>query len=211
MLRIGGPFLLVCAVVFSTPAIVRGADDQLTVDERKQLERGELVVRPTTERRGRLDLIGGTSWQLIDAKPDVVWEALLDTQYYHRMLPQVREAKLVADHRDVRTVYLTHGFGLLRASYHLKVKLKETDREIWFAMDDTKPHQLEAAWGFYSVRPYRGGRTLLTYGVMADLGEGVLRSVVKGTVHEWILRVPWMVKRFVEGSGRWIYKSRPEG
>jgi hypothetical protein len=30
--------------------------------------------------------------------------------------------------------------------------------------------------------------------------------VLRPAVQEWALRVPWMVKRFVEGSGRYIYK-----
>jgi hypothetical protein len=28
---------------------------------------------------------------------------------------------------------------------------------------------------------------------------------MRDSVHEWMLRTPWMIKRFVEGSGRKIY------
>ena len=42
---------------------------------------------------------------------------------------------------------------------------------------------------------------------MADLDVGALGSLMRGDVHEWLLKVPWTVKRFVEGSGRWIYKQ----
>ena len=73
-------------------------------------------------------------------------------------------------------------------------------------MDENRPHEIDAAWGFYTVRPYKGGRTLLAYGVMADLGDGLLRRLMRDSVHEWMLKVPWMVKQFVENSGRWIYK-----
>ena len=49
------------------------------------------------------------------------------------------------------------------------------------------------------------GKTLLAYGVMADIGGGFLMGSMRDSVHEWMLRTPWMIKRFVEGSGRKIY------
>lgn len=180
--------------------------DELTREELVLLRRGELVTRPVTEQRGRLELMGGTSWQVIDARPDVVWRALLDTKHYRRMLPRVLEARVVETAGDIRTIYMRQGVGFLQTTYHLKVRVHEAQRDIWFAVDDTKPHKLRAAWGFYAVRPYAAGRTLLTYGVMADLGDGFVRAVVRDTVHTWMMRVPWMIKRFVEGSGRWLYR-----
>jgi hypothetical protein len=71
-----------------------------------------------------------------------------------------------------------------------------------------RPHDLRAAWGFYNVRPYADGKkTLLAYGVMADIGMGPVGALIGDDVHEWLLKVPWTVKRFVEGSGRHIYKE----
>ena len=77
-------------------------------------------------------------------------------------------------------------------------------------MDQDRPHDLRAAWGFYTVRPYGNG-TLLVYGIMADLGGGFISALVQDAVHEWMLKTPWMIKRFVEGSGRWIYKWKSAG
>ena len=179
----------------------------LTHDESRRLEAGQLVVRPAERDKGSLHLLGGTSYQVIDADPVVVWKALLDTSRYHRMMPRVIEARLVSDAERERTVFMRQGAeGFIERRYYLKVKVDRERRDMTFMVDDRRPHDLDAAWGFYSVRPHSGGRTLLTYGVMADLGEGLLRTVVTGTVHDWMMRVPWMVKRFVEGSGKWIYK-----
>jgi hypothetical protein len=41
---------------------------------------------------------------------------------------------------------------------------------------------------------------------MADFRGGVLGAVVRDNVHEWMLRTPWLVKRFLEGSGRSLYR-----
>jgi carbon monoxide dehydrogenase subunit G len=163
------------------------------------------VQRRQHRREGSLHLLGGASWQVIDATPEVVWRALLDTQHYHRMMPQVLEARLIGAQHNERTVYMRQGTDLLEAAYYLKVKVHEQQRDITFRIDDQRPHDLKAAWGCYTVRPY-GHRTLLAYGVMADIGGGLIASLMRDSVHEWMLKTPWMIKRFVEGSGRHIYR-----
>jgi hypothetical protein len=60
------------------------------------------------------------------------------------------------------------------------------------------------------VRAYAGGKTLLAYGVMADIGNGLGSMLLRGSVHEWMMKVPWMVKRFIEGSGRYLYGRQPK-
>jgi Polyketide cyclase / dehydrase and lipid transport len=179
-----------------------------TAEEWKRLDAGQLVLRPVSRTQGRQRLMGGSSWQVIDAPPEVVWRALLDTPRYNRMMPQVLEARVVRAADNQRTVFLRQGTeGLVEAKYYLRVNVHEEKRDITFAVDDEMPHDLlRAAWGFYTVRPYRDGKTLLAYGVMADIGGGVVASLMRHNVHDWMLRTPWMVKRFLEGSGRKLYR-----
>ena len=180
-----------------------------TRDEWRRLAAGQLVLRPAVQKKGGLRLMGGSSWQVIDAPPQMVWRALLDTAHYGKMMPQVLEARLVRARENVRTVFVRQGAsGLLEASYYLKVQVHEPARDITFAVDDRMPHDmLKAAWGFYAVRPYGGGdKTLLAYGVMADIGGGPLMGLMRDSVHEWMLRTPFLIKKFVEGRGRTIYR-----
>jgi hypothetical protein len=199
---------LLCALA-GVPKVRAGVDgNSFTKDEWRKLDAGQLVLRPATRLKGGLRLIGGSSWQVIKASPSVVWRALLDTERYGRMMPQVLEAHLVRTRDNERTVFLRQGArGLVEASYYLKVHVHEPQRDITFAVDDHMPHDmLRAAWGFYTVRPYRDGMTLLAYGVMADIDGGPLFGLVRDNVHDWMLRTPWLVKKFVEGSGRQIYR-----
>jgi hypothetical protein len=189
--------------------VFAGVDSSnFTAEEWKRLDAGQLVLRPTTRTQGQLRLMGGSSWQVIDAPPEVVWRALLDTPRYHRMMPQVLEARLVRARDNQRTVFLRQGAeGLLEAKYYLRVSVHEERRDITFTVDDKMPHDgLRAAWGFYTVRSYREDKTLLAYGVMADIGGGMVAGLMRRNVHDWMLRTPWMVKRFVEGSGKRLYR-----
>jgi hypothetical protein len=194
------------ALAFSSGALA-GADDALGPLELARLGRGELVQRTATEQRGALRLMGGSSWQVIDAAPDVVWTALLDTAHYHRFLPQLADARIVQDGGHTRTVFMQHA-GVLGPSYYLELNVDAARRKISFRLDDRRPHDIRAAWGFYAVRPYAGDRTLLAYGVKADIGDGVVSAVLRSSAHEWMMKVPWMVKRFVEGSGRYLYAKQ---
>jgi len=178
----------------------------LSVGERARLSAGELVVRSKIERRGSLRLVGGTSWQVIDAEPSVVWRAVLDTQHYPRMLPRLERAKVVSKGARQRTVFLEHAAGPISASYFLKVRTYPERWDVTFVLDDTRPHSVRAAWGFYSIRAYGDGKTLLAYGAMVDVGDGVLAAIARNKVQQWTLRVPALIKRFVENSGRWIYR-----
>jgi hypothetical protein len=183
--------------------------DDFSSDELQRLDDGELVERKVEEDRGDLRLMGGTSWQVIDAAPAVVWAALQDTAHYSRMLPQLREARVVRDAGDSRTLYLRHGSSIAQTSYYLDVRVDRGRRSMTFRVDETRAHGIRAAWGFYAVRSYTNGRSLLVYGVMADIGDGLVTALLRSTVHEWMMKVPWMVKRFVEGSGRGLYDDAP--
>jgi hypothetical protein len=194
------------ALAFSSGALA-GADDALGPLELARLERGELVQRAATEQRGGLRLMGGSSWQVIDAAPDVVWTALLDTPHYPRFLPQLADARIVQDGGQTRTVFMQHA-GVLGPSYYLALRIDAARRYISFRLDDRRPNEIRAAWGFYAVRPYSADRSLLAYGVKADIGDGVVSAVLRSSTHEWMMKVPWMVKRFVEGSGRYIYAKQ---
>lgn len=205
-------FLLVlCAASLLGSAVAyagNGGSRELSQEERASLDKGALVQRPRVERRGSLELMGGTSYQVIDAPLKVVWNALLDTDHYHRMMPRVLEAKVVKDDSTERTVFMRQGAGPFQRTYYLNVRVYPERGDITFSVDEKRPHNVRAAWGFYTVRPYAdGAKTLLAYGVMADLDVGGIGAFLRDDMHDWLLKVPWTVKRFVEGSGRWIYKK----
>lgn len=175
-------------------------------DEKARLTAGKLVVRPTKELRSGLRLIGGASWQIIKAPPDAVFRALLDTKYYNRSLPTVSAATLVSEQPTLRRVKLEHKKGPVGIAYRLALSIDSQRRDITFKLNDRLDSGLRAAWGFMSAHPYGQNQTLLSYGVMADPGDGLLVGLVRGVIHDWILRVPAHVKRHVESTlGRRLY------
>jgi len=41
--------------------------------------------------------------------------------------------------------------------------------------------------------------------MMADVGTGIVSGALRPTLHEWMLKVPWTMKQYLEGSGRTRY------
>jgi hypothetical protein len=176
------------------------SQEDFTPDERQRLLQGEPVTRHATARPGRPNLMGGTSWQIIDRPPDAVWTLLLDSSQYHRTLPQVVRAEIVRDSGAERTLLLEHGNALLQLRYHLAVQIDPRARQINFRVDESRPHDIRSGAGFYLLRPYPNQRTLLVYGVLADLGDRFFVQLLRANVEEWMLKVPWLVKRVAESS-----------
>jgi len=168
--------------------------------EKRDLEAGELVVRPTNERRGSLKLIGGTSWQLIEAPTSAVWRTVLDTGHYRRFLPQVKDVRLVRKREEKRTLFIRHGNDLLSICYYLDMNVHPDRREVSFRVSPRPECAVKAGWGFYLIRPHGNDETVLVYGIMADIGDGIVPSLMRDHIHEWMLKVPWMVKRLLESK-----------
>lgn len=195
-----------CAFLLGVAALI-GADvvhaqdlsRPLSAQERTQLGAGELVARETVERRGRLQLIGGTSYQVIDRPVEEVWQTLTGPSAdYRHMLPQVRRARELQRNGNERLIQFTHRVGPVRIGYALRFDFQPERKVIVFRLDEDQPHDIRAAWGFVRVRRWGQNKTLISFGAMVDIGTGVLSSAVLPTVHEWVLKIPWTIRRHVE-------------
>jgi hypothetical protein len=198
--------LLVMAgqAAWASVAAAQGSS-RFSENERRLLRRGELVVRREAEQRGDLRLIGGTAFQVVDAPPDAVWRAVMDIPAWRRFVPQVTVARVVAEGRSQRTIYLRHAQGPVEADYHLNLRYSSETHMAQFRLDKTRPHDIREGWGFFIVSPFGDGQSILTFGVMVDVGSGVMTGLMRPALHQWMLRVPEQLKNFIEGSGRRRY------
>jgi hypothetical protein len=83
---------------------------------------------------------------------------------------------------------VTHATPLLQAAYTMR--LHRRGREVRFWIDTTRPHDIEDAWGFLRVEPTADGRSLVTYGVLVDMGGGLLRDLFEERVRRAALSLP---------------------
>ncbi|MEM9191759.1 MAG: SRPBCC family protein [Myxococcota bacterium] len=197
--------LLTLAMVLGSGLPLASAQG-FSAEERRALTQGELVVREEMRQRGELRLIGGTSYQVIDAPPEMVWRAVSDIPRYTRFIPQVVESRSVSRRGPRHNVYIRHEQGPVSASYHVNLTLAEDQRTAEFRVDSTRPRDIREGWGFFTVRPFGESKCIVTFAVLADVGSGLISGLVRPRVHEWMMRVPAQLKAYVEGSGRSRYR-----
>ena len=200
-------FALVCVALVALPPLVSAQLGEalrrpLSARERTRLEEGQTVARAVTERRGPLHLMGGTSYQVIDAPPEVVWEHLnASSSEYRHMLPKVESVVELSRSGDrERRLRFEHRVGPIRAHYVMRLTFDPERRITQFQLDETEPHTIRAGWGFLRVRSWPGNRTLVSFGSLVDVGRGLVTDVIRPTLQHWILRIPWTLKRHIESQ-----------
>ncbi|MEM7135022.1 MAG: SRPBCC family protein [Myxococcota bacterium] len=191
----------------NTHAVAGAQTGQLTSEDKVLLASGELVMHPKNEQRGSLKLFGGQSWQVVDVPADLAWRALQDLRRYKRFIPLATESKIKGQHGEEIDLAIRQQWGPVDISYVLQTTLDGDKRAMVFRLDHSQGHELRAGWGFLRVRPMKDGKTLVSFGAMVDIGDGVLVSVIRPAVRKDLLRIPTRFKKYVEGDGRALYNQ----
>jgi ribosome-associated toxin RatA of RatAB toxin-antitoxin module len=193
---------LVCGIgVFATEDLPRARASEsreFSSEEEAQLRAGKLVVRAEQRTVGRAHLLGGMSWQLIDASPARVWRTLSDVHAYPHFLPAVEEAVRVESNGAKQSIFIRHRLGFITASYWVRALLEPSAGRLRFKLDREHPSSIRDAWGELRVTPFQNQQSVVSVAIMADLGDGLFVGLARSNVHEWMLRVPEQLKHYVE-------------
>jgi len=169
--------------------------DGLSTPEMEGLFRGQTVVRTQTLDRGGRHYVGGVTYALVDGDADEVARLFDSVDAWKRVLPQIRSTRAVGTAGDDPLIEVTHGNALLQVAYTMRVH--RDARTARFRMEPRRRHDIEDVWGFLRADPLADGRTILTYGVLIDMGPGLLRDLFEDRVRETALTVPDRIRGLV--------------
>jgi hypothetical protein len=83
-----------------------------------------------------------------------------------------------------------------------------SDRKtLQFRVDRTRPGDVSEGWGFLQVRPFGENQTIVTFGIFADVGSGMVAGFFRPRLHEWMMRVPSELRRYLESGGLTRYAN----
>jgi hypothetical protein len=178
----------------------------LTADESARLARGETVTREQTIDRGDRRYVGGVTYTVVDASAAEIGALLEDVDAYRKLLPKTKRARLVGIDRGDRLIELASGTSLVEAEYTLRVRRVADAREWRFWLEPSRPHGIDDAWGFFRLEPFVSAsgeqKVLLTYGVLVDVGPGLVRDLFEERVRSALLSVPQLVRGCVAEARR---------
>ena len=198
--------LVVGASVVDRP-LVGAQDSGFSSSERRTLDAGRIVVRRRVEDRNGLLHFGGTSFQRIDRPIDEVWRAIREPSNYRSLLPQVESVRTVSRGDGEAVIRLEHAYSIVHAAYHLRVRFDDARRDLSFDLDSRRPNDVRAARGFCTLARWPGndGSTLVTWGILAAVDDGLVGSLVRPQLHDWMLRVPTTMRSYLQGAGRRLF------
>jgi hypothetical protein len=190
--------LSLCAPAAAEPRARSAASAvAFTATERSALDAGSMVSRAMRFQQGEGRYVGGVSYQVVDARPELVLAALSDVRNWPDALPRTKSARLLDSQNGLSRVELVQGGALVDARY--TVVLNRADPEtIRFWLDPSAPHDIHDVWGFFRVRELPGGRSLITVGAALDLGDGIARLLFEDKIASMLLRAPHKIREFVE-------------
>jgi hypothetical protein len=184
------------AAAQAEPSAVTPGRPSLTAGERDALHAGRMVSRPLSFEQSGGHYVGGVSYQVVDAQPELVLAALSDVTNWPEALPRTKSARLVDSVDGLSRVELVQGGTFLDARY--TVVLERVDAEtIRFWLDPSQPHDIRDVWGFFRIKPMSGGRSLITVGAALDLGDGLPR-LFEDKIAGMMLRAPLKIRDFVQ-------------
>lgn len=192
------PFALVL-VAAAVAAPARARAEGLTAEEAARLARRETVIREHTFERGDHRYVGGVTYTYVDASAAEVGSMLDNVESLRRILPKTKTARLVGSAGGDQLLELTQGNAVMEAAYTVRVRRGPNEARFW--LDPSRPHGIDDAWGFFRFQPFiaPGGeeRVLLTYGVLVDVGPGIVRELFEEKLRAVLLSVPQLVRRQV--------------
>jgi hypothetical protein len=177
--------VVAASMLFASPA------SALTPIEKARLSRGETIVAETTHRHNGGRLVGGVSYAIVNASAEHVSAVFRDPKKWSQILPRVREAKLVSVEKNGQAhVRVTHSLGLFSGNYEVVLAFTDGGRYGRFWVNRNVDNDLNDGWGLVRLTPLPNGKTLVTWAVLFDLGDGVMRSLFESRMQRAALDVP---------------------
>jgi hypothetical protein len=179
------------AVAFAlSPASAARADEDAAANA--AIARGELVISTTRyEPSDRNHFVGGVSYLVVDLPAEQLSRVARDVSRAGELLPQVESAKLLSiGPTGIARVHLTHKLGVAHGGYTVQMMFTEHGLFGRFWLERTEDSALVDGWGFIRLQPLGPSRTLITYGLLFDLGDGFLRTFFETRIRDAALRYP---------------------
>lgn len=176
---------VIATLLLATPA------HALTALEKAHLARGETLVEPTVHVRNGARFVGGVSYRILDFSAAHLSAVLRSPEKWRVLLPRVDNVKLLSvDKNGHAHVRIEHKVGPFGGGYEVVLAFNDGGRYGRFWVNKNADNDIVDGWGFVRLVQLPGGKTLVTWGVLFDVGEGVTRTLFEAKLQRAALDVP---------------------
>lgn len=183
--------------LLATASLARSQSSEFSPTERRQLLAGELVRRDSSRNEGRNHLFGGTSWIRVRAPIDRVWRTVRDPRIYPRLIPSLHSVRVVERRDDAVVLLMHHEYAIASTDYHARMSFDDAAHTVRFELDRSRPSEVRAGRGFLTLSAFQGD-TIVSWGMLADVGVGPIQQVFGPFLNDWLLKPPRCLRDEVE-------------
>ena len=180
--------LLALTLLLFTPR-AHAQERGFSATEQRRLLAGELVRRDASRTEDGRRLFGGTSFIRVAASPERVWRTVRDLAIYPRLIPSLSHVDVVARENGAVVLRFNHRYALSTSAYHVRMRFDDATRRVSFDVDRSRPGDVPGGRGFLELREYQGD-TIVMWGMLADVGRGLVARVFGPFLNEWLLKPP---------------------
>jgi len=189
------------ALTLGVPRPAQADADERAVPDELRLAEGQTVTYPQTLYRRSKRYIGGVTYTVVNASAEELTQLLSDPAAYTQVLPHARAATLVGKVGEDQLVEISQGNSLIQTAYTLRLRPDEGGRRVRFWLDRSRAHGIDDAWGYFRVQPLEANadgspRVLLSYGILVDLGPGLMRDFFESRIQASMLSVPERLRQY---------------
>lgn len=200
------------AVALTVAVLAQAAPSAAVEFNERQLEKlkaGKSVKKPL-EGVGEDGVYGGSGFALIDAPPEVVWQAILDWSSYHAVYPRTVEARELSQRSDRSLVRVEMGYKLLSVEFFVEIHTDKSKWQVDFTLVEDRPNDIEAARGYWRLFPQPNGQTLVAYVTAVKVPMGVVNLIpesLERKINRNLLACPEYLRAWIHGRGGPRYRT----
>jgi hypothetical protein len=191
----------------SAPEAATPSPFRASAEDLRRVARGECISYVAEEPIAGHPRMVLLAYQKLRTSRERLARAMTEPSAYTTVLPRTLEAHVQRRRGETTWIGLTQGNGFVQLRYVMQVEPSE-DRSLYrFWIDERYPHDLDDAWGFLRLEALAGSRGLredqvgdylVTYGLVFDLGGGILQSMFSQRILAVLRTIPERLKRYVE-------------
>lgn len=191
----------------SAPEAAAPSPFRASAEDLRRVARGECISYVAEEPIAGHPRMVLLAYQRLRTSRERLARAMTEPSAYTTVLPRTLEAHVQRRRGETTWIGLTQGNGFVQLRYVMQVEPSE-DRSLYrFWIDERYPHDLDDAWGFLRLEALPGSRGLredqvgdylVTYGLVFDLGGGILQSMFSQRILAVLRTIPERLKRYVE-------------
>jgi hypothetical protein len=196
--------LIVAVAYWATPASASVELRGLSAEELRLLDSGGAVERRFELPHRGEKYLGAVSYGVL-GRPCEQAKGLWSSPIKHlaKALPATRQVEFAgkdAGERPLMRLKIEHGNAIVQGTWGAIYRLSEDGMSAQFWLDPNAPKDVRDVFGFFRLSPWSSHQCLVTAAVAVDPGDGMLASMFRATIHNYLVRTAARIQRYVKSG-----------